>query len=37
MTKDVLVDMLERVRRYASRIERSRIPPRVRWNPQLPG
>jgi hypothetical protein len=36
MTKEVLVEMLEKVRRYAERIERSRILPRVRWNPEAP-
>lgn len=36
MTKQVLVEMLEKVRRYAERIERSRILPRVRWNPEAP-
>jgi UDP-sulfoquinovose synthase len=34
MTEEVLVAMLEQVRRHADRIDQSRILPRVRWNPE---
>jgi UDP-sulfoquinovose synthase len=34
MSEEVLVAMLEKVRRYADRIDRARILPRVRWNPE---
>ena len=36
MTEEVLVEMLEKVQRHAERIDRSRILPRVRWNPEAP-
>jgi UDP-sulfoquinovose synthase len=36
MSEEVLVAMLEKVRRYADHIDRSRILPRVRWNPDAP-
>jgi UDP-sulfoquinovose synthase len=36
MSTEVLVGMLERVQHYADRIDRSRIMPRVRWNPEAP-
>ena len=36
MTEEVLVAMLEQVRRYADRIDHARILPRVRWNPEAP-
>jgi UDP-sulfoquinovose synthase len=35
MSEEVLVAMLEKVQRYAERIDRSRILPRVRWNPEV--
>jgi hypothetical protein len=34
MSEEVPVAMLEKVQRYAERIDRSRILPRVRWNPE---
>ena len=36
MSEEVLVAMLEKVCRYADRIDRARILPRVRWNPEAP-
>jgi UDP-sulfoquinovose synthase len=36
MSEEVLVAMLEKVQRYADHIDRSRILPRVRWNPDAP-
>lgn len=36
MSEEVLVAMLEQVRRYAERIDHARILPRVRWNPDAP-
>jgi UDP-sulfoquinovose synthase len=36
MSEEVLVAMLEKVQRYADRIDRSRILPRVRWNLEAP-
>jgi UDP-sulfoquinovose synthase len=36
MTEEVLVAMLEQVRRYSDRIDHARILPRVRWNPEAP-
>jgi UDP-sulfoquinovose synthase len=36
MSEEVLVAMLEKVQRYADHIDRSRILPRVRWNPEAP-
>ena len=35
MSEEVLVAMLEKVRRHAERIDRSRILPRVRWNAEV--
>jgi len=36
MTREVLVRMLERVQRHARAIDRTRVMPRVRWNPEPP-
>ena len=36
MNEEVLVAMLDKVRRYADRIDPSRILPRVRWNAEAP-
>jgi hypothetical protein len=34
MTRDVLVQMLERLQHYREKIDPLRVMPRVRWNPE---